>query len=217
MTAYSYTMRINLNDLRSFLSLHIQCLKLGRKGGNANNGNSNWWCLNFTVYLLRPCSCTDWKNILAVIYNFMKILDHENGEDLFTYHNICNWAFFYGDYVTISFPGSKCPSDGMTAHIVCSPGEYQNSTGQTDCIDCPAGYECSDPTSLPVECGPGLYAPAQSTNCTQCPTGQSYISNVVHQYVFVCFVIHLVQCLLLYWQYKDSLPVSVWCPSCTHH
>ena len=64
----------------------------------------------------------------------------------------------------------------MTAHIVCSPGEYQNNTGQTDCIDCPAGYECSDPTSLPVECGPGLYAPAQSTNCTQCPTGQSYIS-----------------------------------------
>ena len=88
----------------------------------------------------------------------------------------------------------------MTAHIVCSPGEYQNSTGQTDCIDCPAGYECSDPTSLPVECGPGLYAPAQSTNCTQCPTGQSYISiYLVYQYIVsVCFVIHLVQCLLLY-------------------
>jgi hypothetical protein len=35
--------------------------------------------------------------------------------------------------------GFKCPNNGMDSQIACTTGQYQPSTGQTTCIDCPAG------------------------------------------------------------------------------
>lgn len=61
----------------------------------------------------------------------------------------------------------------MTEHIVCPAGEYQSDTGQINCAECPAGSECSDPTSAPVPCDPGFYSEAKSINCSQCPTGKA--------------------------------------------
>ena len=66
----------------------------------------------------------------------------------------------------------------MTNHTVCGTGEYQNSAGQTNCDDCPAGSECSDPTVSPVSCDPGTYSAVKSTTCTQCGTGEFIYKHV---------------------------------------
>lgn len=77
---------------------------------------------------------------------------------------IIKWLFW------LLFAGSKCPSDGLDAPIQCPGGEYQSSSGQTSCTQCPAGSECSDPTTA-TQCTAGHYAPAGSVNCTACATG----------------------------------------------
>lgn len=89
-----------------------------------------------------------------------------------TYHHPVNISTAHLNAVVLP-SGSKCPSEGMTSHTVCASGEYQTGNGQTDCLDCPAGNECSDPTSSPVSCDAGTYSPDKSTNCTQCSSGRT--------------------------------------------
>lgn len=66
--------------------------------------------------------------------------------------------------------GYKCPSKGMAAPIPCPSGEYQASEGDTSCVKCPAGSECSDPTRAAV-CSAGHFSPDSAINCTACNTG----------------------------------------------
>ena len=44
---------------------------------------------------------------------------------------------------------------GQSLIKVCPQGTYNNKVGQGQCVTCPAGYSCADPTSAPVVCRPG--------------------------------------------------------------
>ena len=53
----------------------------------------------------------------------------------------------------------------------CPPGFFQNMTGTDFCMDCPAGYYCTDGEN-PFACPRGRYCP-DKTNSSQpsCPRG----------------------------------------------
>ena len=74
----------------------------------------------------------------------------------------------------LSFPGHKCPTDGMVNATQCPDGEYQTDTGQSSCDDCPAGSECSDTTTA-NPCSTGQYSDAKAISCTSCPTGEFWL------------------------------------------
>ena len=59
----------------------------------------------------------------------------------------------------------------MSSPTVCPSGDYQASTGQTSCDQCPAGSECSDTTTA-AACPSNKYSLAGSVNCSECPAGQ---------------------------------------------
>ena len=73
----------------------------------------------------------------------------------------------------------------MTAPIQCEIGQYQPSSKQSDCIDCPAGSYCPYPDSNvtgPTEvkiCEAGNYCSGSVTKMTQCGLGeyQPYTGN----------------------------------------
>ena len=70
--------------------------------------------------------------------------------------------------------GYKCPNSMMSAPTACPTGTYQTATGQTSCDDCPAGSECTDPTTA-NQCAAGKYAALGSGVCTNCPTGNGCV------------------------------------------
>ncbi|KAL0230075.1 hypothetical protein PCE1_003639 [Barthelona sp. PCE] len=54
---------------------------------------------------------------------------------------------------------------------VCEDGFYQPSTGQSSCLECPAGSKCPDKDSAPVQCADGFYSNAGAMTCTVCSAG----------------------------------------------
>ena len=88
--------------------------------------------------------------------------------------------------------GHKCES-GDTAPQACSPGQYQNEIGQSNCefcpprfvcptvnttnpLPCPAGAYCMGNTSLEEKCPPGKYSNVtgreNESECLDCPAGK---------------------------------------------
>ena len=70
------------------------------------------------------------------------------------------------------FLGKRCPTDALEVAQECPDGEYQDNPGETACLSCTAGHECSNKTLSPVQCDAGYYAPERSLSCTLCPTGK---------------------------------------------
>ena len=58
-------------------------------------------------------------------------------------------------------------------------GTYQDSPGQSNCTNCPAGHSCADRSATPVQCLAGTYSLLKDASCTICPAG-SY-QNVAGQ------------------------------------
>lgn len=58
----------------------------------------------------------------------------------------------------------------------CASGSYASETGSASCSPCPAGFECSDQTSEPVQCSAGSYSSGNAVSCEVCPVGY-YCSN----------------------------------------
>lgn len=53
----------------------------------------------------------------------------------------------------------------------CPPGTYQNMTGTDYCMDCPAGFYCTD-GEIPLQCPRGRYCPGNTTiDQPMCPRG----------------------------------------------
>eukprot|EP00704_Kipferlia_bialata_P000894 g894.t1 len=82
--------------------------------------------------------------------------------------------------------GDECPAGsfceaGFEDHVECVPGEYQPSTGQSECITCPAGYYCvtGSTTYVGSKCDPGHYCPEGSSTATEnaCPAGTYYTTT----------------------------------------
>ena len=44
-------------------------------------------------------------------------------------------------------------------------GTYQDNTGQTSCLSCPAGKSCIDVSATPVDCAAGFYSAAAEGIC----------------------------------------------------
>ncbi len=59
----------------------------------------------------------------------------------------------------------------MSEPIDCPTGQYQNNTGQSDCLPCPAGHECSNPAGDPQQCSAGFYSSGSAASCTACESG----------------------------------------------
>lgn len=57
--------------------------------------------------------------------------------------------------------------------ISCPPGSYNNLTGQTTCLSCPAGYYCGEATIVPEDCPHGHWCPVGTMYGTEyaCPNG----------------------------------------------
>ena len=70
--------------------------------------------------------------------------------------------------------GYYCPVDKMDAPVICSNGTYQNVTGQTSCIQCPAGQRCPSVAGVPIDCEIGTYSPVATNECMSCPSGHRY-------------------------------------------
>jgi len=67
--------------------------------------------------------------------------------------------------------GTYCP-EGSAHPIGCSPGTYQNLTGQSACLPCPAGFFCLGNDTMPGICPPGKYCPEGTTGAQKnCPSG----------------------------------------------
>ena len=67
--------------------------------------------------------------------------------------------------------GHTCPTVGLAAAQLCINGTYQNSTKQTTCLSCPAGYMCSSVDVDPVACSDGKYSLLGMNECLTCPAG----------------------------------------------
>lgn len=73
--------------------------------------------------------------------------------------------------------GYYCPTNGLSAQIICPVGTYCPMTYSREPSQCPAGMYC--PTtgmSEAMACPSGSFCPAGSVNPTQCPVG-SYCPN----------------------------------------
>ena len=70
--------------------------------------------------------------------------------------------------------GHYCPVDKIDAPVICSNGTYQNATGQTSCIQCPAGKRCPSVADVPIDCEMGTYSPVATNECMSCPSGHRY-------------------------------------------
>ena len=66
--------------------------------------------------------------------------------------------------------GYACP-EGSVAPILCLAGTYQDSTGQANCLTCPAGYYCNFDNGITVKknCPVGYYCPAGTGNYESFP------------------------------------------------
>ena len=53
----------------------------------------------------------------------------------------------------------------------CAYNEISNAVN-TDCLPCPAGKTCSDPTLEPDDCADGEYALIGDAVCQACPAGR---------------------------------------------
>eukprot|EP00831_Metopus_contortus_P027975 TRINITY_DN23383_c0_g1_i1.p2 TRINITY_DN23383_c0_g1~~TRINITY_DN23383_c0_g1_i1.p2 ORF type:complete len:126 (+),score=43.45 TRINITY_DN23383_c0_g1_i1:85-462(+) len=61
-------------------------------------------------------------------------------------------------------------STGSTSCTTCKKGQFFD--GLSECIDCPAGHYCPDPTSAIVKpCPAGFYAKEAQSSCSICPEG----------------------------------------------
>ncbi|KAH3841623.1 hypothetical protein DPMN_115096 [Dreissena polymorpha] len=76
--------------------------------------------------------------------------------------------------------GSYCPN-GSATHIQCSPGTYQDESGQTACKACPIGKYC-DPVEETARLGfaSGVVTPAA------CPTGYFCLVNTTAKNTYPC-------------------------------
>ena len=72
----------------------------------------------------------------------------------------------------LCWSGHFCP-EGASTPTACSPGLFQNETGQATCKQCPPGFACGSGTVDPVQCSAGYWCPAGSTSAiaNPCPAG----------------------------------------------
>lgn len=82
--------------------------------------------------------------------------------------------------------GHACPTMNLTTPIPCQAGYYANETGLENCIACPFGLNCPDPTSSPVLCSDGKYSPGICSECIDCLSGHRYQLLIYHQSEFSC-------------------------------
>ena len=70
--------------------------------------------------------------------------------------------------------------DGLTSWVAailptpCNATTYASSTGQWECLDCPAGYYCGEAATNPANCPAGLYCPVGTgaySDIPRCPPG----------------------------------------------
>ncbi|EKX30893.1 hypothetical protein GUITHDRAFT_83597, partial [Guillardia theta CCMP2712] len=60
----------------------------------------------------------------------------------------------------------------------CRAGTYTDQSGQTNCLDCPAGFVCSDIATIqPTVCPAGYYCESNCSSPTPCPIG-TYSSSL---------------------------------------
>ncbi|EDV28435.1 uncharacterized protein TRIADDRAFT_51343 [Trichoplax adhaerens] len=74
------------------------------------------------------------------------------------------------DWGAICPTGSKC-TNGFRQD--CPSGTYQNTTGKTTCVDCPAGFYCLQGSNEPVTCPAGYWCGLKTTTVNEnpCPIG----------------------------------------------
>ncbi len=53
----------------------------------------------------------------------------------------------------------------------CAGGSYQSSTGQSNCLPCPAGSFCTIGAFAPTVCPDKTFSLASADTCTTCPAG----------------------------------------------
>lgn len=97
---------------------------------------------------------------------------------------LCAAGYYCAGGATTASPsdgttGARCPAGthclpGSTSPTTCSPGTFQNVSGQSACANCTPRYYCdgSSPTT-PEICPPGYYCPAGTAaqNAFPCPAG----------------------------------------------
>lgn len=75
--------------------------------------------------------------------------------------------------------GSYCPVNSVT-HYTCLNGTYTNSTGNSECSDCPDSYYCSNSIDV-VPCPSGYYCPPTTgLDWQACPAGTYNPSEMKH-------------------------------------
>ena len=68
--------------------------------------------------------------------------------------------------------------------VRCLPGTFQNMTGTDYCMDCPAGFYCTD-GEIPLSCPRGRYCPGNTTaDQPMCPRG-SYNPQLGNAFVLI--------------------------------
>lgn len=134
---------------------------------------------------------------------------------VFTVCNTVHCVYYISYILSTAAIGSKCPSNGMDAPILCPTGEYQASASQTSCAPCTAGSECSDPTVAPVSCPTGTTSSANAVNCTQCQSGKYWLWILIwlRNYnisIILCYVIILIVSLKLLRSFLMSIHWIGW-------
>lgn len=82
--------------------------------------------------------------------------------------------------------GHACPSMNLTTPIPCQAGYYANQTGTVDCIACPFGFNCPDPTVSPAPCSDGKYSPGICSECIGCLSGHRYYLGDFYVNSIIC-------------------------------
>ncbi|XP_063692807.1 zonadhesin-like [Bolinopsis microptera] len=73
-------------------------------------------------------------------------------------------------------PGSKCPQ-GQDKPVPCEGGTFQEQTGQTECVECPAGKYCEPGVLIPADCPAGHYCGGGNTLSQKCPAGTKSLAT----------------------------------------
>ena len=63
--------------------------------------------------------------------------------------------------------GRFCPDvDGLSESTACTVGHYQNKTGESSCLPCPAGHNCADVSATPQPCPAGSISSQGVAECS---------------------------------------------------
>ena len=90
--------------------------------------------------------------------------------------------------------GFKCPIAQLASPIACTNATYQNETGQSVCLDCPAAYSCLNTAETPVKCSSQEYSPVAVTVCITCSPGHRYVSYMCILCLFA-YCVSMLRCV----------------------